>query len=533
MKRKLIAIVLTAVMSCQPIMAYAAEAELSFSDSSENAVQEEEPQDDLNEDESFYDTENSKMEEASSSGNNEELIEDENSPSENDGESLDTENIEELEVAGEDNGIGSPEEGEESEFSDGEDDFSDGSDQGLFSSETQSEVPDYDVWLSNTVMSGLNMNGTTYGNSMYKLFKQMQEPIYAELGGIILDDVPLMSASSIWKNVIKREFYTNQKLIYETLLMEYIRYENKVNASSFDTTQIDRANSYLIKIFNDLAKDCKEFSQMPVKDAAKTLENVTRVKDIIKYTKDVSKNTKEFLKLTTNLLALMDAKQEKIQLIKNARNACAGMQNPNNDFISACDEIIEAMKDTNVVLGDYTITQSAHILMNDVMDEVWSKLCKENPILKQLDYGAAALDIMFAFSDDAANNLKLAILYTMDCYFKMGLSNAASNYINQPTDKDAAQIFNGCFEGYVNFQIYGNNTAKSWISSVTDGGVLKHAYTYIFYRENLKNAAGLKNLCDSQNKTRNQILNIISKYQDIYNNRYNPFRIYRDCLIYT
>ena len=130
------------------------------------------------------------------------------------------------------------------------------------------------------------------------------------------------------------------------------------------------------------------------------------------------------------------------------------------------------------------------------------------------------MDILFNTSDAASNNLNLSILYTMDCYFKMGLSNAATQYMSHPTDNEAAQTFNSCFTGYVNFQIYGNHTAKSWISSVTDGGALNHAFTYIFYRENLKNASELKNLCDSQNKTRSQILNIICKYQDIYSNLY-------------
>lgn len=64
-----------------------------------------------------------------------------------------------------------------------------------------------------------------------------------------------MSVSSVWHDVVKRDFYDNQKLIYEALLMDYIKYENTTNAASFDTSQIDRANSYLIKIFNELTKN--------------------------------------------------------------------------------------------------------------------------------------------------------------------------------------------------------------------------------------------------------------------------------------
>ena len=417
--------------------------------------------------------------------------------------------------------------GEDLEFSDSDELFTDSDEPEIFSADTQSNsTPEYDVWLSDTIISGLKMNGTTYGNSMYEILKEMQEPIYEELGRLILGNVPMMSISSVWNNVIKREFYTNQKLIYETLLVEYIKYDNKTNAEQFDTTQIDRTNAYLIKIFNELADGgpqdwaSEQFMNMSVDEAIKTFENVQCMKDTIRRTKDISKNVKEFITLNANLLALEDAKQEKAQLIKNARDACASMEDPNNDFIIACNEIIEEIEKIDIDLHSYVLTQSANTAMKAVIDKVWSDLCEKNIVLKNIDWSADAMDILFNTSDAASNNLKLSILYTMDCYFKMGLNNAATSYLSHPTDKEAAQTFNSCFDGYVNFQIYGNHTAKSWISSVTDDGALNHAFTYIFCREALKSAEELKNLCDSQNKTRNQILNIIDKYQDIYSNLY-------------
>ena len=529
MKKKFIAIILAAAMSCQPVITYAAETEMDFNDSSESVLQNEATEDNLNEDESAYNTENPEIEGEGSFDNSEDLSEDEKSSYEIAEEDSNNENVEELEEAQEDSSITDADNGKELEFSDGEDDWSDGSDQGIFSSESQSETPDYDVWLGNTVMSGLNMNGTTYGNSMHELFKQMQEPIYAELGGLILDDVPLMSISSVWNDVIKKNFYNNQKLIYETLLMEYIKYENKTNASSFNTSQVDRANAYLIKMFNKLADKYLDegvqnwspdkFMSMSVEDAVKSFENVETMQKTLKLVQSASKNTKELLTLASTVFSLNDAKQEKIQLIKNARNACAGMKNPNNDFIAACDEVVGQMESVVIDIS-YARTQSADKAVDKIISTVWGKLSNDNPILKAIDLGADTMDILFNTSDAASNNLKLSILYTMDCYFKMGLSNAATQYMSHPTDNEAAQTFNSCFTGYVNFQIYGNHTAKSWISSVTDGGALNHAFTYIFYRENLKNASELKNLCDSQNKTRSQILNIICKYQDIYSNLY-------------
>lgn len=416
--------------------------------------------------------------------------------------------------------------GEDLEFSDSGELFTDSDESEIFSAGTQSSsTPEYEVWLSNTIISGLKMNGTTYGNSMYEILKEMQEPIYEELGGLILNDVPLMSISSVWNDVVKREFYKNQKLIYETLLVEYIKYENKTNAEEFDTAQIDRSNAFLIKIFNELAdggvQDWKpdEFMNMTVEEAARSMEQLQWMKDTVKQTKNISKGVKEFVTLTADILALKAAKQEKVQLIKNARDACAGMGNPNSDFIDACNEIMEEIGNADID-ANYVKTQAADVVMDVVIGKVWSKLCDKNAVLKSIDWSADAMDILFNTSDAASNNLKLSILYTMDCYFKMGLSNAATSYLSHPTDKEAALTFNSCFDGYVNFQIYGNHTAKSWISSITDDGALNHAFTYIFCREALKSAEELKNLCDSQNKTRNQMLSIVGKYKGVYSNLY-------------
>lgn len=490
MKRKITAIVLAITLSCHPVLTYGTDMDI-FSDSEES----------FNKGESETN-----------------ILTDEDNSDIIDGNFDDSsENLNEEEI---------------SEFSSGVADeiWSDGSDeQQTFSAESKSNTPEYDTWLSDTILSGLKIDGSVYGNSMYELFKQMQDPIYSELGALLLDDVPMMSISSVWNDVIKKNFYDNQKLVYETMLMEYIKYENKSSASSFDTSQIDRANSYLIKIFDKLADKYLDegvqnwspdkFMDMSVEDAVKSFENLEEMQKTIKMVKNAAKTTRELLKLSSELSALNDAKQQKIQLIKNARNASAAMTNPNKDFISACDEITGQMEST-VVDINYLVTQGASAGMDKLISTVWGKLAKGNPVLESIDLGADAMDILFNTSDGAANNLKLALLYTMDCYLKMGLGNASLQYMNNKNDNEKAQTFSSCFQGYIDFQIYGNHVARSWISSVTDGGALNHVFTYIFYRENLKNAEELKKLCDSQNNTRNQILNIIVKYQNIYNNLY-------------
>ena len=144
MKKKFIAIILAAAMSCQPVITYAAETEMDFNDSSESVLQNEATEDNLNEDESAYNTENPEIEGEGSFDNSEDLSEDEKSSYEIAEEDSNNENVEELEEAQEDSSITDADNGKELEFSDGEDDWSDGSDQGIFSSESQSETPEYE-----------------------------------------------------------------------------------------------------------------------------------------------------------------------------------------------------------------------------------------------------------------------------------------------------------------------------------------------------------------------------------------------------
>lgn len=97
------------------------------------------------------------------------------------------------------------------------------------------------------------------------------------------------------------------------------------------------------------------------------------------------------------------------------------MANPNYDFISACDEIIRCL-DQASFSGEYIINNVKSNLMGKILDKAWESLCDKNPVLNAINWGSGALDILFNTSDAASNNLQLALLYTMDCYFKMGLN---------------------------------------------------------------------------------------------------------------
>ena len=86
----------------------------------------------------------------------------------------------------------------------------------IYSGVTQNtEIPDYDYWMAQTIMNGIDNNG----NSLYSTFRSFSEPVYRQLGEYLLDDKPLVSISTAWSIYFNSEYrnqLTNvQKYIYE------------------------------------------------------------------------------------------------------------------------------------------------------------------------------------------------------------------------------------------------------------------------------------------------------------------------------
>ena len=411
-------------------------------------------------------------------------------------------------------------------FDDGEPDtFNDGSDSSS-AAFASSEIPDHDIWLADTVERGLVVDGKAIQTkSLYNLITQPSvKPVYQELGERILSNKPMLVLSSIWKGVIKQEFYDDQKLIYEALLADYLQFVDSTDSKGFDSSQIERANSYLIKIFNDLSTyytqngvynwKPEDFMKLNAEEANKLLQSVDSMKTAVALVGDTCSTTKELIKLCTKVNAFKNAADERILLIQKARNAGSS----NTAFVEACDAILAQLGSQSIDVS-YLRSQSASAVMKKCTETMISELSKQNPALKALSYGSSAMDILFNTSSINSDNLKLSLLYTMDCYFNTALASSSSTYWRY-TNADNANIFVKCFQGYTTFQIYANNIAKSYISGVTSGGALNRTFADIFYREGVENAESWKNLCDSQNNTRRSILDVLAKFYQIYNRFY-------------
>lgn len=422
--------------------------------------------------------------------------------------------------------------------------FGDGSDNDPETGYETEEIPNQDVWLAKVVRNGFFVDGIQMGESAYKILTGGQEPVYAELGAAVLDNKPLVFISAAWKNMVKREFYDDQKSIYIALLMEYLKYGAYEDGSVFDTEIIEKENAYLITIFKGIEGQYEqegiynwtpeEINNIPIGEAAEMLKKIKAVKYGVDIATNVASTTKELIKYSVEMEVLRNVVEEKAQVIENARIACAEMDEPNSDFIQACDEVLYNLDKINTnpeYNKSYLAENMVSLMAEKVLKITWKELVKENLPLKIIDFGASTLDLIFNSDENANQNLKLSLLYTMDFYMKMGMHNTSMAFARDESVENA-QAFIGCYKGYLKFQKFGNETAKSWISNIINGRAINYLLTYIFYRENLKTAADLTALCNAQNMTKTSLIELVGKYMKIYDKWYMK-QEYRDAMDIT
>ncbi|MCC8102403.1 MAG: hypothetical protein LIP11_09175 [Clostridiales bacterium] len=340
------------------------------------------------------------------------------------------------------------------------------------------EVPDYDLWMADTMLYGMFGDG----DGLYSTFESFQDPVYKQLGGYLLDDTSLVTISAAWSvyfnNTYRSQFADEQKYIYETLLMSYLTYEaDEDSGHSIETELLDDVSKFSADLYQAAAEELSEnpvyyIRNLTVDEAEtflknlSTIENISTAIDYINDASDAVQSADDLINAVSEYMALQQVKEERIALIQSARDACAAMSTPNQGFIDACDEITEMLENLDVgyFFGETVLTN----LWSKAIEKGWDALCDANVILKTVDLSVSGLNILFDTTDSASNNLKLALLYTMDCYMQMGMMTAAADYMNDWTDTAAAVNYLSCFRGYLEFQMFGNDFAVTWLEDYLD-----------------------------------------------------------------
>ncbi len=386
-------------------------------------------------------------------------------------------------------------------------------------------LSEYDIWMAQTMIHGFENTG----NGLYPMFQGFSDPVYKQLGEYLLEDklqVVLSSSWSIYFNSeYRNQFANEQKYIYEIFLMGFLKYEAESSSIAIELENSETKFSVkLLELLEDLLGDTIKnkddyIKNMSSEEAAgffkKVTDNYAGIKDLnnsISEVKDFVDNGKELIDAVSEYLTLKQAKEERVSLIKAARDACADSDSPNSDFIKAADDIIKALKSS---VPEYVVGKSLDYAWKQCLDTGWDAFCESDPVLKGIDLGVSGLNACFNTEEKASDNLKLAILYIVDCYMKLGMMNAASDFMGSDTEING-QSFITCFQAYAQFQMYGNDFAKTWLKDYLDGGLLADAINNLFYSENITTANDLISLSDSQTANRKKLLELIDKYSDIY-----------------
>lgn len=383
---------------------------------------------------------------------------------------------------------------------------------------SNAKAPDYDIWMAETLIQGLKGKG-----GLYKTFRGLQEPVYKLLGEELLDDKALVSLSSSWSIFFNSEYrnhFTNeQKYIYEIILMDYLKYVS--TRESLDDELFEDEFKFMKKLYSSLSenlnnKDFDELSKRLSVDKAKEILKDAKVIDGIDKALDEVEDGQETVETLIDEISryfvLRETKENVIVLLKESQSAAGN----NVDYKKAVDDILNALKSTNI---KYVQGRSVEYLWNQVLDEAWDCLVDSNPILKSVELGIAGLDACFDTTNSASNNLKLALLYTIDCYMFIGMSNANQDFMLDQSALNGKKS-KECFEAYIQFQMFGNEFAKGWLGQYLSGGVIKDLFNSFFQKENIKTAKELEARCQNQIKNRESLLVNVIKLSNIYKETY-------------
>ncbi|MCI7085807.1 leucine-rich repeat protein [bacterium] len=377
------------------------------------------------------------------------------------------------------------------------------------------------LYQANVIANGYNNDGEGH----YKLFKSLQDPLYYELTDYMLEDDVLCWTSNFWNAAFNSEFQKNPSYFYEVMLMGFLKYDqNQINTSgvwnskemALSTTIYNTiANNYIDKFENpsykDLVKQVNELSNDEVKNILSNIDDIKITQQALGTLSKGCSYATEFIKAVADYQALLDAKSERIELLKLAKSKVTD----NEYFTKAVDDIIDKMEQTPI---EYISGQMLDKIWDDFLNSAWDLIIKGSPIatvLKAIDIEKMTLDVLFNTSETASDNFKLLVLYIVDTYFSSALEQAYDNYKSSGTVSNAATLIQ-CYRAYIEYQVYGLDYTKTFVNNIVDSGTIHHIIEQIFFQESIESAAELTKHCDNQIINREKLLELLDKSADIY-----------------
>mgnify|MGYP007039684138 FL=1 len=244
----------------------------------------------------------------------------------------------------------------------------------IYSVVTQNtEIPDYDYWMAQTIMNGIDNNG----NSLYSTFRSFSEPVYRQLGEYLLDDKPLVSISTAWSIYFNSEYrnqLTNmQKYVYEMLLMDYLKYDAFGEDKNKELT--NSKTDFALKIYDAIGEELNDkkesyINNLPVKESkeiCRRIETIYGLGEVLKGVNEGIKTTKELIDCMSEYLAVLKVKDDCVSLLKVMQEQVS----VDGDFKKEISEVLNTIDGTPI---DYESKKYGEYLWNKILDAGWSAL---------------------------------------------------------------------------------------------------------------------------------------------------------------
>ena len=382
---------------------------------------------------------------------------------------------------------------------------------------SQKSAPNYDKWMADNIIANAKTS-----DSPYALFEHMSKPVYMKMAEALLDDTPLVVLDTTWcvffNSKYRNKIADEQKYIYQLILMDFLKH-----GTSQDFRKIDLEDNMLKfqkKLFGKIADAAGTYrydlcGDLPIEKASKVMlniETIGNIKEALDNVGDIKGTTEDLVNGISKYLVLKEAKENKVKLLKLSKQ----FADKNREYKAAVDDIVFFIEQNK---GFYVAGQTIQYGIEKILDEAWGLLEKNNPLLKEIGYGVSALDACFDTSNSASNNLKLALLYTMDSYLHQALRYSRQEYSSNRTEKNA-RTFNECFSAYLEFQIFASKYAKGWIDDYLENGEIRKLWNAFFEKNNIVNATQLLNKCETDIRNRNTLLTIINNLAKTYKGTY-------------
>ena len=378
-----------------------------------------------------------------------------------------------------------------------------------------SDDPDYDKWMMEALVS--DTSGKLYQEFTNSIRGQA---VYLRMGEALLEDQPQIYMSSAWSFMFNAEFRNhivdNAKFAYQCILLNYLKYGTSLptSAKMFAASEVKYTKTLYSKLadyYHDaVLVNLNSLSNEEAKSVWSRVTDVEQLKDAIKEVYDGAKTVKTLIEEISTYLTLQEVRNNRIALIRASITA-AGNEN-NTAYIDAANEVIDLVEGD---VSHYVFSRGTQFVANQLLNEAWGQFAKRNSVAGLIDFEVQGLDYLFGTTEKAGNDLKLLFLYNVDKYMKSGTQIALSDYSNSGTSSNARKM-RECFEGYVQFQMFGDTFAKSWIDTYINSG----AFSVFFNSQSIQNAYDLRNACNNQISIRNRVLEIENNLTAIYENLY-------------